>query len=83
MNLCHEAQVTGGVMTQRAETGNEYTAVKSRFKNGKLQILMKAENDTHNKNTFYIDMDETTHNRGLFKLLPRLRTTGKPVHWRV
>ena len=81
MNLCHEAQTTGGAMTQRAETGSEYTAVKSRFKNGKLQILMKAENDTQNRNTFYIDMDETTNNIGLFKLLPSLRTTGKPVNW--
>ena len=82
MNLCHEAQKVGGTANNRADTDSEYTAVKSRFKNGKLQILMKPEHDSQSKNSFYMDMDEATSNIGLIKLLPWLRTTGKPVNWR-
>jgi hypothetical protein len=82
MNLCHEAQKVGGTANNRADTDSEYTAVKSRFKNGKLQILMKPEHDSQSKNSFYMDMDEATSNIGLIKLVPWLRTTGKPVNWR-
>ena len=69
--------------THRMNDKQEYKAIRGRFKDGKLQILLREGDDKDSKNAFYVDMDESTHNRGLIELVPNLRITGKPIKWKM
>jgi hypothetical protein len=81
MLQCHQAQTNRRETQRISESLNEYTAVKSRFKNGKLQMLLTEETDKENPNSFYMDLDESRNNEALLDLITSLRVTGKPIKW--
>jgi hypothetical protein len=80
---CHQEQIETRNSIGKSEGRNEYNAVKGRFKDGKLQMLLKEEIAGKKGNSFYMDLDESTNNAGLFEMIKEIRITGKPIKWMI
>jgi hypothetical protein len=79
----HQEQIETNESIRNTGGRNEYNAVKGRFKNGKLQILLKEEIKGNDGNSFYMDLDESTNNVGLLDRIKEIRITGKPIKWMI